>query len=30
MGVNYTIVWDVVHNKIPDIAEQISKYLSEE
>jgi uncharacterized protein with HEPN domain len=30
MGVNYTIVWDVVQNKIPDIAEQISKYLSEE
>jgi uncharacterized protein with HEPN domain len=30
MGVNYTIVWDVVQNKIPDIAEQISKYLKEE
>jgi len=27
MGVNYAIVWDVVKNKIPDIAEQISKYL---
>ena len=27
MGVNYTIVWDVVTNKIPDIAKQISRYL---
>jgi len=27
MGVNYAIIWDVVKNKIPDIAEQISKYL---
>ena len=27
MGVNYAIVWDVVENKIPNISEQISKYL---
>ncbi len=27
MGVNYTIVWDVVKNKIPEIADQISKCL---
>jgi uncharacterized protein with HEPN domain len=30
MGVNYTIVWDVIKNKIPDISEQISKYLDTE
>ncbi len=27
IGVNYTIVWDVMRNKIPDIHVQISKYL---
>ena len=30
MGVNYTIVWDVVKNKIPDIHKQISDFLTEE
>jgi uncharacterized protein with HEPN domain len=28
MGINYLIVWDVVKNKIPDIHEQISKFLN--
>ena len=30
MGVNYTIVWDVVKNKIPDLNKQISKFLNED
>jgi uncharacterized protein with HEPN domain len=30
IGVNYTIVWDVVINKIPPIFSQISEYLTEE
>ena len=30
MGVNYTIVWDVIKNKIPDIYKQISELLIEE
>lgn len=30
MGVNYTIVWDVMKNKIPDMNKQISKFLTEE
>lgn len=29
MGVNYTIVWDVMKNKIPDMNKQISEFLSE-
>jgi uncharacterized protein with HEPN domain len=29
MGVNYTIVWDVVKNKIPDMDKQISEFLTE-
>jgi uncharacterized protein with HEPN domain len=29
MGVNYTIVWDVMKNKIPDIQKQISGFLTE-
>ena len=29
MGVNYTIVWDVIKNKIPDMNKQISKFLTE-
>lgn len=28
MGVNYSIVWDVIKNKIPDLNNQISKVLS--
>ena len=27
IGVNYTIVWDVMKNKIPDIHKQISEFL---
>jgi uncharacterized protein with HEPN domain len=30
IGVNYSIVWDVMKNKIPDIHKQISTFLSEE
>ncbi len=30
MGVNYTIVWDVIKNKIPDMQKQISEFLTEE
>lgn len=30
MGVNYSIVWDVVRNKIPLLHEQISKVLESE
>jgi len=30
IGVNYSIVWDVMKNKIPDIHNQISTFLSEE
>jgi len=29
-GVNYTIVLDVMKNKIPDIQNEISSFLSEE
>jgi uncharacterized protein with HEPN domain len=29
IGVNYTIVWDVLKNKIPDIHKEISKILDE-
>jgi len=29
IGVNYTIVWDVMKNKIPDMNHQISKLLNE-
>jgi uncharacterized protein with HEPN domain len=28
-GINYTIVWDVVKNKIPDLTRQIEKVLKE-
>ena len=30
MGVNYTIVWDVVKNKIPDINDKIYEILSKD
>ncbi|MFM7153927.1 MAG: DUF86 domain-containing protein [Bacteroidota bacterium] len=30
IGVNYTIVWDVVKNKIPEIKEIISKIIEQE
>lgn len=29
MGVNYTIVWDVMKNKIPDMHKQIAEFLTE-
>ena len=28
MGVNYTIVWDVMHNRIPQLEQSIRKILS--
>jgi uncharacterized protein with HEPN domain len=28
MGVNYSIVWDVVKNKIPALLEQVDEVLS--
>ena len=30
IGVNYSIVWDVVKNKIPDMHKEISSFLSKE
>ena len=30
MGVNYSIVWDVVKNKIPELTEQIKSILENE
>jgi uncharacterized protein with HEPN domain len=30
MGVNYSIVWDVVRNKIPDLHEQIVSVIEKE
>ncbi len=30
MGVNYSIVWDVVKNKIPELNQQLKKVLEEE
>ena len=30
MGVNYSIVWDVIENKIPELNEQIREVLSKE
>jgi uncharacterized protein with HEPN domain len=27
MGINYSIVWDVVFNKIPELKKQIEEYL---
>jgi uncharacterized protein with HEPN domain len=30
IGVNYSIVWDVVKNKIPEIKEQIAQIIEEE
>jgi uncharacterized protein with HEPN domain len=29
MGVNYSIVWDVTRNKIPDLQKQLSEVLKE-
>ena len=29
-GINYTIVWDVVHNKIPDLEKQIGAVIDEQ
>jgi uncharacterized protein with HEPN domain len=30
MGVNYTIIWDVMKNKIPELSAQINEVLSKE
>jgi uncharacterized protein with HEPN domain len=30
MGINYGIVWDVVKNKIPELAEQINRVIETE
>ena len=30
IGVNYSIVWDVMKNKIPDMHKQISEFLDKE
>lgn len=30
IGVNYSIVWDVMRNKIPDMHKEISSFLSKE
>jgi uncharacterized protein with HEPN domain len=30
MGVNYSIVWDVVKNKIPELHDQIERVINEE
>lgn len=30
MGVNYTIVWDVIKNKIPELHQQINEVLEKE
>lgn len=30
MGVNYTIIWDVVKNKIPELHQQINEVLEKE
>jgi len=30
MGINYSIVWDVVKNKIPELSDQINRMLEEE
>jgi len=29
MGINYSIVWDVVKNKIPELSDQINRMLEE-
>jgi uncharacterized protein with HEPN domain len=30
MGINYSIVWDVVRNKIPELSEQIAEVIRNE
>jgi uncharacterized protein with HEPN domain len=30
MGINYSIVWDVVRNKIPELSEQIAEVIGNE
>lgn len=30
MGINYTIVWDVMKNKIPELYEQINRVIEKE
>jgi len=29
MGINYTIVWDVIRNKIPELTNQITKVIKD-
>jgi len=29
VGINYSIVWDVVHNKIPDLEQQIASIIED-
>jgi uncharacterized protein with HEPN domain len=29
IGINYTIVWDVIQNKIPELANQIAKVIKD-
>jgi uncharacterized protein with HEPN domain len=30
LGINYSIVWDVLKNKIPELSDQIKKVISEQ
>ena len=30
MGINYSIVWDVVRNKIPELSDQIAEVIRDE
>ena len=30
MGINYSIVWDVIKNKIPELSDQISEVIKKE
>jgi len=30
LGINYSIVWDVIKNKVPELSKQIQEVLSEE
>lgn len=30
MGINYSIVWDVIKNKIPELSNQIKQVIEQE
>jgi uncharacterized protein with HEPN domain len=30
VGINYSIVWDVIHNKIPDLEKQIAAAIDDQ